>query len=90
MSQLVDQIMDKFFDVFVPIMLIVFVICLVAMVVATIAQLFSKTINLKESEWECTSFVDVESTVYIQSGNVLVPHKTTNRECAQWSRKKDQ
>lgn len=46
----------------------------------------SPTLTLYKNEWTCTQTKRVPSTIYVKSGNVMIPVTTYHNECYQWSK----
>lgn len=66
---------------------ILFLLLFVAVPMWVYQECISETFSLKKAEWVCSKSHVEESTTYIKTGSVMVPHKSTSTVCDQWSRK---
>lgn len=67
---------------------IVFVVILIVLApFAIYAEYKAEKFSLRKDEWNCTASVERASTTYVQSGNVLLPITSYNKQCTQWSAK---
>lgn len=44
------------------------------------------SVSLPLNEWACTQMHRIPTTIYIKSGDVMVPITTYHKECYQWSK----
>ena len=64
------------------------VIALIVVAVGASAYTEAKSpkLELVKTEWSCTKTIGVTSTMFIKSGDVLVPVPTTHQECITYER----
>lgn len=83
--------MDWLMSWFMPLVLVLIVLLVILGVPLAIYLLYassqSPTFSLRKDEWACSASVERSSTVYVQSGNVMVPLTTHYKHCTQWSEK---
>ena len=44
------------------------------------------TLTLRKDQWACTQSQQIPTTIYIKTGEVMVPMTTYNTVCNQWSK----
>lgn len=62
-------------------------LCLIP--VACIREAVRPSFELKKDDWECTKQIVDHSTMYINSGGVMIPVPTDDKKCVQWSHRND-
>jgi hypothetical protein len=69
----------------VSLLLIAFILLLIALPFMIYADSKAERFSLRKDAWECSASVQIPTTTYIQSGNVMVPMTTYSKHCTQWS-----
>jgi hypothetical protein len=83
-------ILDWLFEHAFPWVIIVMFAGAVVFIVGGVYVLYqgrnAPTITLRKSEWVCTNTHKVPTTIYIKSGELMIPMTTYRNECLQWNR----
>ena len=86
-----EAVLDWLFDNVMPwlasALIIFFVLFLLGLPFLIWADSKAERFSLKKDRWECSKSIQVPTTTYVQTGNVMVPITTYSTQCTQWTEK---
>lgn len=90
LSNWLDDCIDKFIDIGMPFIFVGGMLLIVGIVIFFVVVAYisaqSPSFELRKDQWSCTATVVVPTTIYVESGKVLMPVTTTHNECTNWKR----